>query len=59
MQYLTVFPDMTKIVDFCWNIADDNGAQRLCHVIYIFIESSLSKVELCQVSTLWDMRDWF
>ena len=39
--------------------ADFSRAQRVCHVIYIFVGSCLGKVYLCQVSSLQDMCDRF
>ena len=37
MQSVLVFPDITKI-------ADVSRTQGVCHVIYIFCESSLGKL---------------
>ena len=51
MQFLNVFPDLIKIASYCWKNDDVNKIQRIFHVVYIFFESSLGKVELCQVSS--------
>ena len=38
MQFLSVFPNKTKIDDFYLRNADVSRPQGLCHVIYIFLE---------------------
>ena len=44
MQSISVFFDITKIADFWWKNADVSRTQGVCHVIYIFLGSSLGKV---------------
>ena len=46
MQFISVFLDIAKIADFWWKSADVSRPQGLCHVIYMFFESSLGKVNL-------------
>ena len=41
---LSIFPDIAKFADFRWKNADISRTQGVCHVIYIFLGSSLSKV---------------
>ena len=36
--------DITKIAEFGWKNADVSRTQGMCHVIYVFFESSLGKV---------------
>ena len=36
---------------------DVSKNQEVCHVICLFSGSSLVNVQLCQVSSLWDMYD--
>ena len=36
--------DITKIAEFRWKNADISRTQGMCHVIYVFFESSLGKV---------------
>ena len=57
MQFISLFLDITKVADFWWNNADVSRTQGVCHMIYIFLGSSLGKVQLCQVSLLQDMYD--
>ena len=52
MQSISVFLDIAKFADFRWKNADVSRTQGVCHVIYIFFESSLGKVQLYQVSLL-------
>ena len=59
MWSISVFLDITKIADFRLKNADVNRTQGVWHVIYIFFGSSLVKVQLCQVSSWWDMCDRF
>ena len=44
IQFILVFLDITKFVDFRWKIADVSRNQGTCHVIYMFFRSSLGKV---------------
>ena len=44
MQSISVFLDITKVSDFLWKNTDVCGTQEMCHVIYIFFVSSLTKV---------------
>ena len=44
MQSTLVFPDITTIADFWWKYADVSRTQGVCHVIYVFVRSFLSKV---------------
>ena len=44
MEFVSVFPDITKCADFQWKVADFSRTQGVCHVIYINIGSSLDKV---------------
>ena len=44
MQSLSAFLDIPKIVDFEQKNANVSGAQSSCHVIYMFLGSSLGKV---------------
>ena len=41
--YICIF-DITKSVDFRWKNADVSRTQKMCHVIYVYFESSLGKV---------------
>ena len=59
MQSVYVFLDIAKFADFRWKNADVNRIQGVCHVIHIFFGPTLGKVWLCQVSSLWDVCDWF
>ena len=43
MQSLSVFLDITKLVDFWWKNVDVSRQQGACHMIYIF-GSLLGKV---------------
>ena len=52
MQFISVFPDITKAAGSRWKNADISRTQKLCHVIYIFFGSSLGKLLLRQVSSL-------
>ena len=38
MQFLSVFPNVTKIDDFYLRNADVSRNQGVCRVIYIFLE---------------------
>ena len=40
MQPIPVFPDILKIADFRRKYADATRTQGLCHLIYVFYESS-------------------
>ena len=44
MQSIPVFPNITKIANFWSKNADVSRTQGVCHVIYVFFESSLGKV---------------
>ena len=44
MQSIPVFPNITKIANFWLKNADVSRTQGVCHVIYVFFESSLGKV---------------
>ena len=44
MQPMSAFLDITKVADFWRKNADVNRTQEVCHLIYIFFRSSLSKV---------------
>ena len=44
MQFLSVFPGVTKIVNFWWNNTDISRCQGVRHMIYISLESPLGKV---------------
>ena len=39
MQFLFLFPYITKIVNFWWKNADGSRTQALSHVIYVFFEN--------------------
>ena len=52
MQSISVFLDTTKFANFQWKNADLSRTQEECYMIHIFFESSLGKVELCEVSSL-------
>ena len=52
MQSISVFLDTTKVSDFWWKNADASRNHGLCHKIYLFLGSSLGKVQLWQVSSL-------
>ena len=41
MQFVSVFLDATKAADFQGKNAGVSRAQRICHVIFIFLGSSL------------------
>ena len=38
MLLLSVFPDITKIGDFWWEIADVSRIQEIRHVIHAFLD---------------------
>ena len=38
MQVLSVFPDITEIVNFWWKDTDVRRIPGVCHVIYIFFD---------------------
>ena len=59
MQSIFVFPDVTNVADFRGKSADVSRTQGVCHAIYIFLGSSLGKVQLCQISSLLDFCDRF
>ena len=59
MQSISVLLDMAKSADFRRKNTDVSRTQGMFHVIHIFFESSLGKVQLCQVSSLLDMCDRF
>ena len=40
------------VIDFRWKNADVSRTYGLCHKIYLFLESSLVKVQLWEVSSL-------
>ena len=40
---ISVFLDITKVVDFQWKNVDVSRTQEVCHVIYILFGSSLGK----------------
>ena len=44
MQSIDIFLDITKIADFDWKNADVGRTPGVCHVLYIFIGSTLGKV---------------
>ena len=44
MQSVSVFLDISKSADFPWKNADVSRTHGVCHVIYIFFDSSLGKV---------------
>ena len=44
IQSAFVFIDITKIADFGWRNADVSRTQGMCHVICIFVGSSLCKI---------------
>ena len=44
MQYISVFLDVTKVVDFRIKNADASRTQGVCQVTYIFFGSFLGKV---------------
>ena len=44
MQCISVFLDITKVVDFWQKKAVISRIQGVCHVIYMFLGSSLGKV---------------
>ena len=44
IQFMSVFLDITKFVEFGWKIADVSRNQGMCHVIYMFFRSCLGKV---------------
>ena len=51
MWSLSPLLDITKIADFRWKHADVSRTERVCHVIHIFFEFSLGKVNchLCRI----------
>ena len=49
MQFLAAFPHKTKNAHFRLKIADVDRNQEACHMIYIFVRSSLEKVQLCRL----------
>ena len=59
MKSTSVFLDITKVADFWWKNADVSRIDGVHHVIYIFFWSSLGKVQLSQISSLWDICDRF
>ena len=44
MHSISLFLDITKIADLWWKNADLSKSYGVCHVVYIFFESSLGKV---------------
>ena len=44
MQSIPVYPDILKTVDFWRKNTDISRTQGVCHVIYVFLGSSLGKV---------------
>ena len=44
MQSVSVFLDIAKVADFRWKNADASRTQVVCHVVYMFFKSSLSKI---------------
>ena len=44
MQSISVFLNITRVVDFQWKNVDVSRTQAVCHVVYIFFESSLGKI---------------
>ena len=44
MVSISVFLDITKVIDFWWQNSDFSRTQEVCHVIHIFFESTLGKV---------------
>ena len=44
MQCISVFFDIRKVADFWSKNADVSRTQGVCHMIYIFLGSSLGKV---------------
>ena len=52
MYNLSIFFDMAKLADFRRKNADVSRTQGAHHVIYIFLGSSLGKLQLCQGSSL-------
>ena len=44
MQSISAFFDMIKVADFWSKNADVSRTQEVCHVNFIFLESSLGKV---------------
>ena len=44
MQPISAFLDVTKITDFWWKNSNVSRTEGLCHMIYMFFESSLGKV---------------
>ena len=44
MQFVSVFLDVTKAADFRSKLDDVSRTQEVCHVTYIFSESSLGNV---------------
>ena len=44
MQSVSAFLDIIKFADSWWINADIGKNQGVCHVIYIFFESSLGKL---------------
>ena len=59
MQSISVFFDIGKFVEFRRKTADVSRTQGVCHVIHVLFGSSLSKVQLCQISSLQNMCDRF
>ena len=47
------------VTAFLWKNADTSRTHRMCQLIYVYFISSLSKVQLCQVSLLRDLCDRF
>ena len=44
MQSISIFLDIAKFTEFQWKNADLRRTQEVCHVIRIFVVSSLDKV---------------
>ena len=44
VRCISVSLDLMKVADFQWKNADSTRTQEMCHVIYKFFGSSLSKV---------------
>ena len=60
MQSIFVFLDIIKkVADFWYKNAYLSRIQRVFRVFRIFFGSSLDQIEMCQVSSLWDMYDIF
>ena len=59
MQSISVFFDIAICTGFRWKNAGVSRTQRMYHVTHIFLGPSLGKVQMCQFSSLSDMRDRF